>query len=97
MLEALLLRPNLDPHQPRCSAKKVDKNTCGAEIKETEKNKAFKILSAMNFCDFDERTLAKKLETAVRLLNVREMLSRSKLKVLLQIGQEFCARLWKTR
>ncbi len=72
VLKIFLSRLNLDPRQPRCSATKVDNNTCSAKIKETEKNKAFKVLKDMNFCDdVDERTLAKELEAAVRLLTCK--------------------------
>ena len=70
--EVSLLRPIFDPHQPRCSATKVDNKRCGAKIKKTEKDKAFKILRAMDVCDdFDERTLAKEIESAVRLLTCK--------------------------
>ena len=72
VLEVFLSRLNLDPRQPRCSANKVDNNTCGAKIKETEKINAFELLRAMKFCDdVDERMLAKELEAAVRLLTCK--------------------------
>ena len=72
VLEVSLSKAIFDLHQPRCPATKVDSKRCGAKIKEIEKDKAFKIVRVMDLCDdVDERTLAKELESAVRLLTCK--------------------------